>query len=354
MPSIVNYLKYQLTARKLAKIVLGSRRLNGWQFYQNIYSRLIKKTALNLSQAAPLAICIETTSACNANCLMCPRSIGQARSAAMMTDALFQKILTDCARFKISDIELNVFGEPLVDPKIFQRIRLAKQMDFTVSFFSNAGALSKEKAQALLDSKCDRVTFSVDGISREVYESIRIGLKRDDVYRNINYLLWLKQKQGKSLPEISVSGILMDRNRPEMKRFLRYWRQRPGIKRVLMVSLRNWSGSFSEAKLGRLGELSQPTAWRPPCLQLWQGLNIFYDGRVPMCCDDAALGRVIIGDATRESVGEIWHGRRLAKIRQAHSAGKQSQIPICQGCQRLTVWWPLIVNHYGKTKQPKN
>jgi radical SAM protein with 4Fe4S-binding SPASM domain len=58
--------------------------------------------------------------------------------------------------------------------------------------------------------------------------------------------------------------------------------------------------------------------WDPyfVCSKPWQRLTIAYDGKVHQCISDYA-GKKILGDASRESLMEIWHGEKAEAVRQA-------------------------------------
>jgi len=325
--------------RTIAKRILTFSILANNPLYRGVYMSIIKRKARELSSALPEEIDIETTSSCNAKCIMCPRSVGRTRPAGIMDRELFYKIIDDCEKIGKKDIGLSIFGEPLVDPYFFQCLEYAKKRGFKVNFFTNGSLLNEEKAKKILDLKCDKITFSIDGFTKEVYESIRVGLDRDMVYKNVNQLLELKKSLGAELPKVDISGILMDKNKEEMEKFLEYWKSRPGIDNVLIASLRNWAGTFDETRIGRLGELSKRNIWRPPCRQLWKGLLILWDGRVSMCCDDVAEARIVIGDLKNQSIEEVWRGRILENLRRLHLGGKQEEIFICKECPRITVWW---------------
>lgn len=45
--------------------------------------------------------------------------------------------------------------------------------------------LTEDKAEEILNSRLDSVTFSVDGASSGTYENIRIGLKYETIKKNI-------------------------------------------------------------------------------------------------------------------------------------------------------------------------
>lgn len=337
--TIYNFFRLNNAGRTIAKKVLTSPVVANNPGYKKIYINFINKKAKKLSELVPGEIHIETTNSCNARCLMCPRSVGKTRPTGTMEMDFFYKIIENCEKIGKKEIFLSLFGEPLVDPYFFQRLEYVKKRGFKVSFSTNGSLLDKEKAKKLIDLKCDKVTFSIDGFSPQVYESIRVGLSRDEVYNNVNYLLGLKESLKSDLPKIDILWILMDKNNEEVKKFLNYWRSRAGIENVLIASLRNWAGILDKERIGNFGELSKKNIWKPPCNQLWIGLSILWDGRVAMCCDDTAEARIIIGDLKHQTIEDVWQGEILKNLRKEHLEGKQNDISVCKDCPRITVWW---------------
>ena len=72
----------------------------------------------------PRLVAIETTNYCNAKCSFCPNNALR-RNRRHMSDALFEKIIESCREFPLRNIEPFLNGEPLVDPKIMQRLEEA-------------------------------------------------------------------------------------------------------------------------------------------------------------------------------------------------------------------------------------
>ena len=53
------------------------------------------------------------------------------------------------------------------------------------------------------------------------------------------------------------------------------------------------------------------------CPVSWQRLVIGSDGKVLLCSQDE-YGMAIVGDANKESIYEIWHGKKLNDARESH------------------------------------
>ena len=120
---------------------------------------------------------IESTNHCNLRCVMCPRGEPDImeRSLGTMSDGLFQKILDD-AKFFTDPCWFHWFGEPLMHPRLFEQIALAKSRGVpNLGISTNGTLLDAARSRAILDSPLDTLMIAVDGTSKEVYERIGIS-----------------------------------------------------------------------------------------------------------------------------------------------------------------------------------
>ncbi len=70
------------------------------------------------------------------------------------------------------------------------------------------------------------------------------------------------------------------------------------------------------------------------CRRPFNTLVIAFDGKVPLCCVDFER-HVIVGDLTKQTIGEIWNSDRLTDIRRSFldSNRRSSLPPTCQDCR---------------------
>lgn len=124
---------------------------------------------------APLRLFIETTSACNFRCVMCPHSLPDFASRAKrraMDDTTWDKIMSDISEWcRLKVIQLYVTGEPLLDRSIGERIRRAHQVSDRVELTSNASLLTEQAAWALVEAGLDAYQVSVYSTTDEGYRA---------------------------------------------------------------------------------------------------------------------------------------------------------------------------------------
>ena len=110
-------------------------------FYRGLYSGLIKKRTHHLVDNYPNTVNIENTNLCNSKCVMCPHRFMK-RKQGIMDMGLFRKIADDCRTHNVKTIHINLFGEPLIDTLLFERIKYLKDIGIpTVSISLRVGGV---------------------------------------------------------------------------------------------------------------------------------------------------------------------------------------------------------------------
>lgn len=269
----------------------------------------------------PKSIRIESTNACNGRCVMCPRQ-WMRREIGVMDFGLFKEIVDQIPSGRRT-IHLHNFGEPLLDPRIFDKIRYCKSNGFSTRIFSNINLLDEEMARALISSGLDDLKISIDAATKETYESLRRGLSYSTLIKNIELLMRLRRESGNVRPKVSVLFIDMETNHAQIPEFKELWKRR--VDEIRITKLHNWRGGH------QIGEAANGPNPQLPCLRLWQTATIYWNGDVVPCCMDYD-GEIILGDVKKKGLKDILAGPILRDIKDKHVTGKIDEIPLCQAC----------------------
>jgi len=265
----------------------------------------------------PLHVDIESTNACNLRCIMCTRNFMTEKIGYIDWD-LFTKIIDEGARYDLPSIKLNYRGEPLLHPRLPEMVAYAKERGvLEVQFNTNGLTLNKKMIEQLLDAGLDRIIFSFDGATKETYEKIRRGSNYERVVANIKALVARRNERGLKRPCVRVQMVKMKENEHEVGQFVEIWL--PVANKVAVSTERQ-----AEGITGDVVHFS--------CPQIWQRLMVCWDGEVRMCCGDWQ-GEIVLGDATKSSLCELWHGEKLNHIRELHAQGRFNEIPLCARCE---------------------
>lgn len=71
------------------------------------------------------------------------------------------------------------------------------------------------------------------------------------------------------------------------------------------------------------------------CLLPYKQMIVRPDGKVSLCCNDA-LGKCTMGDLNKESIEQVWFGRRFEKVRELLVNGRK-EVERCQYCDTLFI-----------------
>lgn len=122
------------------------------------------------SIAPPQLIEIEPTMGCNLKCRMCHTTYINEPHQYLDLDKI-----TDFTFLKEKIVILGSVFEPFIHPEINRLIDILNKQKCKLVIISNAHNLNKNKVPAIFDSDLDSVTISFDGITKPVYEKIRLG-----------------------------------------------------------------------------------------------------------------------------------------------------------------------------------
>ena len=84
----------------------------------------IEITGIIIIQNEPMFVLFETTSKCNLRCTMCVQSVGYEQTERMK-DQLFLKSIREISELKIPAVAMNQINEPLLDKKIYNKIKIS-------------------------------------------------------------------------------------------------------------------------------------------------------------------------------------------------------------------------------------
>jgi len=204
------------------------------------------------------------------------------------------------------------YGEAFVlDYRLYYMLARAKKRGLTnLVLNTNGTRFTAEVADWVIDSGLDLIMFSLDGFSAPVFESIRVGAKRDEVYANVERLLNIRERRKAHHLKVEVQYSVMDQNEHEVDQFRSYW-----LARGAHVKIREkltWAGTVQASNL-------DPAMARIACPWALRTCAIHWNGDLVACAVDYE-GHYIAGNVKTLTIAEIWRGkhRELAAQHLAH------------------------------------
>lgn len=297
------------------------------------YRELWKNTAVNhVKTEFPLHLDIEVTSYCNLECPMCPRThrvkMGNWENRMMKLDT-FKNIIDQGKDKGLSAINLNNFGESLYNKEIIKMIQYAKNNGvIDIMLHTNGTYMNDEMINQLIDSGITKIIFSVDSISKDIYEKIRVNAKFEDTVNNIKKFYNKRKEKNTKLPSIRISMVRMKENDHEAKNFENFWGKYAD--EISYTDYRNQDGLDNVDRYTKYKKENKSYA----CPALWQRLTINATGEITACCRDAGK-RLKLGDLNKDQLKNIWDGEKLNHARYLHENKKAHEIEACNGCDHI-------------------
>jgi MoaA/NifB/PqqE/SkfB family radical SAM enzyme len=114
-------------------------------------------------------------------------------------------------------IHLQGWGEPLLNPDIFEMIRICKDNSKRVGFTTNGMLLSEEIIRKLIDLKIDILGVSLAGTSAKTHNKFRQGTDFNFIISNLMKLSAIKGEIGSHVPALHLAYIMLESNFHEIK-----------------------------------------------------------------------------------------------------------------------------------------
>lgn len=271
----------------------------------------------------PIYLHLEPTNFCNLRCSFCPNFQNKKIKKQYMEIGLFRRVIDECAKYKKTLLLLlHKDGESLLHPDLPEMIRYAKdkQAAKVVHLASNGVLLDEKKSREIIKSGLDDIMISVDAARESTFFEIKGVDRLREIESNVINFVKIRNKLKSRNPYVRVKMIDMQETHSEISLFRRKWK---GIvDKVEITRFCNWP-QFEIAVNNTENSKS-----RYPCTILWYSPAINCDGKVSICCLDGDRKR-IVGDVNEDSLFDIWHGKKLQAIRDAHCNGNYN---MCGNC----------------------
>jgi MoaA/NifB/PqqE/SkfB family radical SAM enzyme len=308
---------------------------------------------------------VEVTTACNAACVYCPRTVykGSWQDRHFSLE-MFKKLEPAFARTR--HVHLQGWGEPLLHPDFFEMIAVAKASGCKVGTTTNGMLLDREKTNRLIESGVDVIAFSLAGTG-ENNDLIRKGTNLKRVLEAIRRLQWQKKEKGSSTPVIHIAYMLFRTSMGDLER-LPSLLEGLGVGQV-MVSTLDFIPSEDlekEAVLPATREeyeelcarlealhfhyhIAYPGVRRRMCTEnVQRAVCISSDGAVSACVytnlqvpgasylwngKREAYERAVFGNIKEEPLSAIWNKKAYSAFRRSFNTGRLASP--CQRCPKL-------------------
>jgi MoaA/NifB/PqqE/SkfB family radical SAM enzyme len=293
----------------------------------------------------PLMCVIAFTYACNSRCPSCPYTNSAIRASYKdrihMSEETFKLIADQCGKYH-SWIRVSGGGEPLIHPRAVPLFIYAKKAGARVGLITNGSLFSEQNMRQLLSANIDMIEFSVDAADNKTYKKVRPGLSWDKLLKTVKKIVAIRNATGAST-KIIASAI--NQQGVDMEKAACFWE--PIVDCFQKRKFLTWG--INDPSQSADPEPYLPPENRIPCPFLFERLNIDTRGKVLMCGLDIA-GKTNMGNVHKESIRNIWLGKKFSLYRKRHLDREGNKIALCSVCPdwKYRSWqhnyWKIVKN----------
>ncbi len=173
-----------------------------------------------------LNVILDLTERCNLKCVMChfsqsdrinfpPFNVRLSEDGNMPVE-VFEKIAADLFP-RARRVALACAAEALIHPRFKEIVSIAGRYGVPDLWFpTNLLALSESSARAIFDANVSTVAASIDGVTKETYEKIRVGAKWEALLSRLDLLRRMKREEKRRRPRLRIIFTWMKSNRKEL------------------------------------------------------------------------------------------------------------------------------------------
>jgi radical SAM protein with 4Fe4S-binding SPASM domain len=167
----------------------------------------------------PTHLLIETTTRCNLRCKQCAHVISKYDFADMSLET-FDKLRPLFPH--VREVALYGHGETFLYKHFFEMLEELKHHDIVVYVTTNGTLITPNVAERLVESQLDKLAFSMDAATPELFNDIRRGADFEAIIQNIRTLNAIKkQKHRDHKPILSIMYCAMKSNIQELPKLVR-------------------------------------------------------------------------------------------------------------------------------------
>ncbi|MBF0193047.1 MAG: SPASM domain-containing protein [Magnetococcales bacterium] len=279
---------------------------------------------------SPAIIQVEPTNSCNLQCVMCTRN-EMVREEGLLAEEVFEKIISSWSGIKdistlpyIYDVTIEntiitpglikfyFLGEPLLNKNIYQYINHAKARGAEVGIQTNAVLLSDPNVRKkLLMAAPNIIGISLDGISPESFEAIRIGSSWSKTVKALEAFHKEREEEGLAKKVLlNISTIFPDDSLESRNKIINFLQEvKPYVDQLSMIKLgRSYDQDFftKDGTMQTYKKLQEGETLTPKCQEPLYKLNILWDGTITPCCADIN-SNIPLGNIKNNGLDAVWN-----------------------------------------------
>lgn len=304
-----------------------------WTAYKKEWDQYTK---LEREVKYPPHLEFELNYSCNLRCPMCTWSaetaVEKPKDWFKLED--YKKIIDEAVSNGTKSVRLCFINEPLIRKDIDQFVKYASDagiLDIIIT--TNGTLLTKEVSKRLIEAGLTKLSVSLDAVTEETYNKIRVGGDFNTTIKNIHDFLEIRKNLNSKLPKLRLSFVRTKLNEGEYRSFVEYWKDKADS-----LGIQNLQDPFAEGKFqdpSRSEGFSFGNKITPPkqfhCPEPYKRMTLRSNGDVLACCSFYAVD-LVVGNWKTTDIEKIWNGDQMIELRRIHKNGEYYKNRACKMC----------------------
>lgn len=293
----------------------------------------------------PQVIRIEPAASCNFKCIHCPTGLDMSPTG-IMTPETFEKTVSGLEKIVANQghlfrvIVLYHGGEPLLNKNFFEMVKVSKKLAKSVKTVTNGSRLNDETNIEIINSGLDNIEISLDGVSIEENDRIRVnrvGANFDSVSKQIIALIKMRRQKDKPTPKVFISNTQIPETVEQTVR-------PPQAPQSMLKAFKEVADDITYKCAWAMVWPGMPIKLQDKpdfnfCDHVVSDITIRSNGDVVPCCYDL-VNKMPMGNVMLEDLETIWNNEKYRNLRRDIEQFNPPEL--CKGCPVLYKSQPLI------------
>lgn len=271
---------------------------------------------------------IEVTNYCNNNCIFCYNHCMK-RKKKFIDAELCKKVLKEAFELGTREVGFYVTGEPLLDKRLSEFIKYAKDLGYNYIYLTTNGILANiDRVRDLYENGLNSLKFSINAINKKDYEFIHGTDNFNKVIDNLNEINNWKRKNN-ILIKLYVSYIATDYTCTieDVKDFFK-----DKCDEIVIMSAVNQGGLIPDINktLATNVITNIDNHFKAPCNYPFNSVIVTVEGYLTACCMDFE-NLLAYANLNEVSLKEAWNNSIITNFREKQLSGDIHET-ICDNC----------------------
>lgn len=182
---------------------------------------------------------LEVTSACYADCSMCPRE--KVKNKGFISLDLVDKLIDKAKGYDLYEISISGRGEPTLHPELVEIVKKFKQLNTTISVVTTTAGLNENNYKDIID-EIDILRISVSSLEEELFKKVHRGLDYKKTWDTIEKVISYNPEK------IYIHLVGGQDTYPGLESTVKFFKEH-GVNNIYLFPLWNRGGNLEEQEI---------------------------------------------------------------------------------------------------------